>query len=229
MSVFTKRVIEIEHTYNTNEQIKIKIEYMYDELSNLNNHYAVMLEAQQLLTTVSDDNTRSVLDYITSIINKTLSEIFPHDSRRIFIEKKMFQGQHAHINIRLTGTAGVKRDLNLQSGTGLRQVISFLFVVCLIELRKGRRILIADELLSGMHPVAKNIVKEIIHIFADTGFQFMFVEYGIDDLGKVYLVEKPSDSAIVSQLGKAYENEVFVFNRPPEEVDLTLSVDEGYD
>ena len=94
----------------------------------------------------------------------------------------MYQGQHAHINIKLTGSNGKVRDLTLQSGTGLRQVISFLFVLSLIEIRKGRRLLLADELLSGLHPEAKRIVTDIIQIFAEEGFQFAFVEYGVNNL-----------------------------------------------
>ena len=193
----------------------------------MNIQYVNMIEAQQLLTTVSDSNTTAVLDYITGIINKTLGELFPHDSRRIYLEKSMYQGQHAHINIKLTGTNGKTRDLTLQSGTGLRQVISFLFVLSLIEIRKGRRLLIADELLSGLHPEAKRIVTDIISIFADEGFQFAFVEYGVNNLGKVYLVEKPGAVATVTPMDGVYNNEVFVFNRPPEEVDLSLHVEEA--
>ena len=193
----------------------------------MNNQYIVMLEAQQLLTTVSDNNTTVVLDYITGIINKTLGELFPHDNRRIYLEKSMYQGQHAHINIKLTGTNGKVRDLQLQSGTGLRQVISFLFILSLIEVRKGRRFLLADELLSGLHPEAKRITMDIVQIFAEEGFQFAMVEYGVNDLGRIYIVEKPDKIAKVTPIDGKYNNEVFIFNRPPEDVDLSIRVDEG--
>lgn len=227
MSQFTHDIIALEQSYLQAQDIKAKIDDLIAKLDDMNKSYMVMLEAQQLLTTVSDANTTAVLDYITGIINKTLGELFPHDSRRIYLEKTMYQGQHAHINIKLTGTNGKARDLTLQSGTGLRQTISFLFVLSLIEIRKGRRLLIADELLSGLHPEAKRIVTDIIEIFAEEGFQFAFVEYGVNDLGRIYLVEKPNEVATVTPLDGVYNNEVFVFNRPPEDVDLTLRVEEG--
>ena len=227
MSQFTNEIIMIEQSYKQAQDIKVNIDVLTTKLNDMNIQYVNMVEAQQLLTTVSDANTTAVLDYITGIINKTLGELFPHDSRRIYLEKTMYQGQHAHINIKLTGTNGKTRDLTLQSGTGLRQVISFLFVLSLIEIRKGRRLLIADELLSGLHPEAKRIVTDIISIFADEGFQFAFVEYGVNDLGKVYLVEKPGAVATVTPMDGVYNNEVFVFNRPPEEVDLSLHVEEA--
>ena len=227
MSQFTNEIVIIEQNYKQAQDIKANIDVLTTKLNDMNIQYVNMIEAQQLLTTVSDSNTTAVLDYITGIINKTLGELFPHDSRRIYLEKSMYQGQHAHINIKLTGTNGKTRDLTLQSGTGLRQVISFLFVLSLIEIRKGRRLLIADELLSGLHPEAKRIIQDIISIFASEGFQFAFVEYGVNNLGKVYLVEKPGAVATVTPMDGVYNNEVFVFNRPPEEVDLSLHVEEA--
>lgn len=229
MSQYTHDIIVLEQNYLQAQEVKQKIDFLTAKLSEMNERYVTMVEAQQLLTTVSDSNTTAVLDYITGVINKTLGELFPHDSRRIYLEKTMYQGQHAHINIKLTGTNGKVRDLTLQSGTGLRQVISFLFVLSLIEIRKGRRLLIADELLSGLHPEAKRIVTDIIQIFAEEGFQFAFVEYGVNNLGRIYLVEKPNEVATVTPLDGVYNNEVFVFNRPPEDVDLTLRVEEGDD
>lgn len=226
MSIYTNRILELEAQYNQFQSIKSKIDELTEKLKDMNNQYVVMLEAQQLLTTVSDENTRLVLDYITGIINKALGELFPHDPRRIYLEKTMYRGQHAHINIKLTGSNGRTRDLQLQSGTGLRQTISFLFVLSTIEIRKSRRILIADELLSGVHPRAKQILMDVIQIFAEEGFQFIFVEYGVNNVGKIYMVEKPDSVATVTSLEGDYNDEVFIFNRPPEDVDLSIQVEE---
>lgn len=216
MSSYTNSIIELETQYNQVEEIKQKLLDLRHKLTTLNSEYLVMLEAQQLLATVSDENTRKVLDYITGIINKTLGEMFPHDSRRIYLERTMYHGQHAHIVVKLTGTDGNTRDLQLQTGTGLRQVISFLFLLTLIEIRKGRKILLADELLSGVHAEAKRIIMDIVKMFADEDFQFVFVEYGVNDVGKIYIVEKPNAVASVTPLEGTYNNEIFIFNRPPE-------------
>lgn len=229
MSKYTQSILALEQNYLQARGIKEKVDNLVAKLDDMNNRYVVMLEAQQLLATVSDNNTTAVLDYITGIINKTLGELFPHDSRRIYLEKKLYQGQYAHINIKLTGTEGRTRDITLQTGTGLRQVISFLFVLSLIEIRKGRRILLADELLSGLHPEAKRIVMDIVTIFAEEGFQFAFVEYGVNNVGRIYIVEKPNEIATVTPIDGVYNNEVFIFNRPPEEVDLSIHVEEGED
>ena len=86
----------------------------------------------------------------------------------------------------------------------------------MIEIRKGRKILLADELLSGVHAEAKRIIMDIVRMFADEDFQFVFVEYGVNDVGKIYIVEKPNAVASVTPLEGTYNNEIFVFNRPPE-------------
>ena len=110
--------------------------------------------------------------------------------------------------------------MSIQSGTGLRQIVSVLFVICLIEVRKGRRLLILDERLSGLHSEAKRILSEIIKIFSEGGFQFIFVEYSLNTLGKLYNVEKPGNEAKVYALdGVEYSNDdVFLFS----DVDLSL-------
>lgn len=226
MSIYTQKIAYYEQSYRQAQELKKRIEAMQEKLTDMRNQYCVMIEAQQLLATVSDNNTTAVLDYITGIVNKALSEIFPHDSRRIFLEKKMHNNQYAHINIKLSGTGGKTRDLTLQSGTGLRQVISFLFVLSTIEIRKGRRFMVMDEILSGLHPEAKRIVMDIMQIFAEEGFQFMMVEYGVNNVGRIYIVEKPDKVSTVTPLDGVYNNEVFIFNRPPEDVDLSLRVDE---
>lgn len=228
MSVYTAQIINLESQYNNTQALIKKIDSLIQRLETMNDRYAVMLEAQQLLATVSDTNTNAVLDYITGIINKTLGEIFPHDPRRVHLERKLYNGQHAHINVKLTGTGGKSRDMVLQTGTGLGQAVSVLFALCLIEIRKGRRLFIADELLNGLHPVAKGVLLDIFKLFTEDGFQFIMVEYGADNVGKMYLVEKPSDETKITPLhDKKYHNEIFVFNRPPEDVDLSIRVEES--
>lgn len=228
MSQYAQVVRDYRSQYEQAKRIKTKVDKMIADLDTMNKQYAVMLEAQSLLATVNDENTQIVLDYITGVINKALKEIFPHDCRHIYLSKSLYRGQYTHINVELINGKGKKRSLELQSGTGLRQVVSFLFVISLTEVRKGRRLCIMDELLNGMHKEAKRIVADIMQIFADEGFQFIMVEYGLDNIGKIYLVEKPDTVATVTPLGEdVYQNQVFVFNRPPEDVDLSRMVDES--
>ena len=83
LSIFTRKIDAIEASYQQRLALKEKIDSLIADIGNLNKQYVVMLEAQQLLATVSNNNTNAVLDYITGVINKALSELFPYDTRRI--------------------------------------------------------------------------------------------------------------------------------------------------
>ena len=183
-----------------------------------------LLDAQRLLSTVSDNNTDATLSYVSGIINKVLADIFPNSEKRIYLEKKLFAGTKPHIVVRLDSGNMKSVDMMIQSGIGLCQIISVLFVICLIEVRKGRRLVILDERFNGLHPEAKKIIGEIIKIFAEGGFQFFMVEYGMN-IGKLYNVEKIGMEAKVYDLdGVDYnDTDVYLFS----DVDLSL-VDKDY-
>ena len=227
MSEFTSVIAGYRQQYNQAERVRNDLESMISKLGEMNEQYAVMLEAQQLLATISDNNTNAVLDYVTGVINKALAEIFPYEERRIYLDRTLYRDTYAHIKVKLV-CGGIERSMELQSGNGIRQIISFLFVLSLIEIRKGRRILIMDELLNGLHDTAKGIITDIMQIFAEEGFQFVGVEYRVNNIGKLYLVEKPGKISTVTPLGDMdYNEEVFIFNRPVEEIDKSLVVNEA--
>lgn len=162
--------------------------------------YVQMVNAQKLLSTVSDENSEKTLSFITSMVNKTLSEIFKGDTKQIRLVKKLFSGSKPHIVVELTDGQGRVMDMVLQNGAGLRQVVSFMYTLCLIEIRKGRRLLILDERLNGLHKSAKAVLAEIIKIFASKGFQFIFIEYSLNSIGKIYNVEPQGDTSTLIAL-----------------------------
>ena len=203
-------------TVHSKKKASLEAKLAFERKQLLENQkiYVDLLQAQQLLTTVSDDNTESTLTFITSVINKALAEVFKGDARKIELKKKLYAGNKPHINIELTNSEGNTIDLAMQSGTGLQQIVSVLFTICLIEIRKGRRFLILDEKLSGLHKSAKSIMSEILQIFTEGGFQFIFVEYSLNDFGKIYNVEKPGMVSKIYDLeGEDYDDtSVFLFS-----------------
>lgn len=207
------------------QRLEKRVAQRRKELADAHRDYTNLLDAQKLLSTVSDDNTEATLLFVSGVINKALAEIFRGDTRRIYLSKKLYAGYKPHIVVELENGKGERLDMSCQSGTGLRQIISVLFVICLIEVRKGRRLLILDERLSGLHSEAKRILSEILKIFAEGGFQFIFVEYSLNTIGKLYNVEKPGNEAKVYALdGVEYDNDsVFLFS----DVDLSI-LEENY-
>lgn len=202
-----------------------KVERLGKAFNDCRDEYNAMVDAQRLLGAISDANTEATLRFVTGVVNKALAEIFHSDTRKIILKKKMFAGVKTHIVVELTNGRGETLDMSLQSGTGLKQVVSGLFVICLVEIRKARRIVFFDERFSGLHKEAKEILAEIIKIFAEGGFQFVFVEYALNDIGKIYNIEKPGDEAKAYALdGQEYnDSDVFIFSDKP---DLSILSDE---
>ena len=71
------------------------------ELQEAQQQYVNLINAQKLLSTVSDDNTEATLLFISGVINKALAEIFKGDTRRIHLTKKLYAGSKPHIIVEL--------------------------------------------------------------------------------------------------------------------------------
>lgn len=224
---YSEVLVGLKRDLKDKEKLEKRVSDRKKELAKAQQDYINLLNAQKLLSTVSDDNTEATLLFVSGVINKALAEIFKGDTRRIHLSRKLYGGNKPHIVVELENGKGEKLDMSIQSGTGLRQIVSVLFVICLIEVRKGRRLLILDERLSGLHSEAKRILSEIMNIFAEGGFQFIFVEYSLNTLGKLYNIEKPGNEAKVYALdGMEYDNnDVFLFS----DVDLSLLDDDYVD
>jgi len=196
---YSTNIGSIRRALQEKKKLEARQKSLTQELKESQSLYVNMLDAQKLLSTISDDNTLKTLDFITGMVNKVLSEIFVVDTPRINLYKKLYGGYKPHIIVELIDGSGNSLDMALQSGTGISQVVSFMYAICLIEIRKGRRLLIMDERLNGLHYEAKRILSEVIKIFAKGGFQFIFVEYGLNCIGKIYNVEKfGTESRIVA-------------------------------
>lgn len=195
-------IIEQETKAQSKEKIKIQLEEIVKDLEEKGKTLEDMIRAATILGNVADENTQRVLTKITSVINSSLAEMFKQDKRKISIKQTMHRNVYPHFVVELETEEGIKRTFK-QSGTGLAQVISFLFTVCLIDARKGRKIMVMDELLNGLHPDAKIIIKNLIKVLSGK-FQFVIVEYGVD-IGKQYEVVKTNAVAdVIPYQGEAY-------------------------
>ena len=178
-----------------------KIVKMETQCKEMDNKFNVYCRASSILGSVADKNTETKISAITGVINKALAILFPDGSRSIELTQKMHNNAYPHFIVTLKVEDGQTRTFK-QSGTGLAQVISFLFTACLIDARGGRKIMVMDELLNGLHPDAKGIVKDLMLALCDK-FQFVIVEYGMN-IGKQYEVVKTGGVSTITAIDREY-------------------------
>ncbi|AFQ29828.1 AAA family ATPase [Bacillus thuringiensis] len=228
MSQFSNVIANLRYKATAKKELEDKILELRELYVKKYNEYETMLRAQQILATLSDSNSKRILGYIQSIINKALRTMFPNETYNIIVEKKLYSNTNTHITITLTEVTPTGEhyplDFSLQSGDGMSQVVSFLFSLCLMKIREARPIVILDEVLKGFHPDALPIVRNIIEIFAKGGFQFVLVEYDFHELGKEYLVTKKNGISVMSILDRESDIQ---FNEVVEKVDRFTSAQEN--
>ena len=178
-----------------------KIIAMEAQCKEMDNKFNVYCRASSILGSVADKNTETKINAITGVINKALAILFPDGSRSIELTQKMHNNAYPHFLVTLKVEDGQTRSFK-QSGTGLAQVISFLFTACLIDARGGRKVMVMDELLNGLHPDAKGIVRDLMLALCDK-FQFVIVEYGMN-IGKQYEVMKKNGVSTITVIDREY-------------------------
>lgn len=185
-----------------------RISYL-NEASEIYENIGIYEGANKLLNAVSDKTLGAMLDTVTSAVNNVLGEMFRNsgDSYEIRLVKGLYAGRIAHMKLELMQN-GNPRDLNLQSGDGIKQVISFLFITLLISVSGGRRLIIMDEILNGLSPeAAEGAVAALFKTLAKSGFQFIMVDQGrynpgssIDDITEyVTVVKNESTSRVFTE------------------------------
>lgn len=175
----------------TYDEVALEVAFLQDSLDRESKELTTMSKAAAILANVSDECTNQVLRNITDTINKALAVLFPSDPKTIEISKTMYRDTHPHFILTLKTKDNIVRTFN-QSGTGLGQIISFLFTTRLIDIKGGRRILVMDELLNGLHPDAKVLVSALMKALSErkqNPFQFVCVEYNMD-IGRQYEIKK---------------------------------------
>ena len=187
-----------------------RISYL-NEASEIYEKIGVYEGANKLLNAVSDKTLGAMLDTVTSAVNNVLAEMFRNsgDTYEIRLVKGLYAGRIAHMKLELMQN-GNPRDLSLQSGDGIKQVISFLFITLLISVSGGRRLIIMDEVLNGLSPeAAEGAVAALFKTFAKNGFQFIMVDQGrynpgssIDDITEYATIVKKDGTSRVLEEGE---------------------------
>jgi len=191
IKAFINDVSAIEIRQEANIQKKHQLEKSIQRLLEDNKILMEQIDLYQnaivILREVSDETVRKSYEFITENINNALERIFEKSQRKIRLHEYTRAGQYPQLEIILTVEGGKTRSLKSDSGHGLMQIVSLLFILCLIVITGSRRLLIIDEVLSGLSDRSREIISEIFWTFTQIGFQFIISEHGFIPKGaKVY-------------------------------------------
>ena len=201
---FIGRVEELEVENAAAERSKQTLENSINELiqNNMENKEAldIATHAIEILRQVSDAAVSKAYNFLTENLNITLERMFANTTRKIEIHEYTRNNQYPQLELILHVNNDKTRSLKSDSGHGIAQIISFLSVLCLIVITGSRRILVMDEILSGVSVRNRKIVEEILWSFTEIGFQFIVNEHGFVPKGShVYHLEIHGDVSTVAE------------------------------
>lgn len=150
----------------------------------------IAINAITILNDVSDEAVKQSYEFIQDSLNAALSKIFSRSVRKIRLVETILRGQYPQLDIELTVEGGRVRSLKTGSGHGLMQIVSLLCVLCLIVITNSRRLLVIDEVLSGLSATARKTISDILWTFTTIGFQFVVNEHGfVPEGANVYALQ----------------------------------------
>lgn len=198
-----KSIEELELSQQASLVAKAKLENNIRELqqkkANNKEAYDIATHAIEILRAVSDKQVAEAYTFLEDNINATLERMFSETTRKIHLQETS-RGQYPQLEIILTVANGKKRSIKADSGHGLAQIISLISIICLIHITHSRKILVMDEIISGLSVHNREVVADILWQFTKVGFQFIVNEHGFVPKGsKVYHLEMVGDVSGVKE------------------------------
>lgn len=194
--------IEIEQQANIRAKQKLEEGIAKLMKDNTDNREAldIATHAIEILNRVSDDAVSEAYKFIEENLNSALARMFENTTRQIKLHEYMRSNQYPQLEIQLVVGNGKTRSLKADSGHGIAQIVSLLSILSLIVLTNSRRILVMDEVISGLSVHNRKIVSDILWQFTEIGFQFIVNEHGFVPKGsKVYYLEMVGDVSHVKE------------------------------
>ena len=160
----------------------------------------IATHAIEILRQVSDEAVSQAYGFLETSLNSALARMFEHATRKIEIKESIRNNQYPQLELVLHVGNNKTRSLKTDSGHGLAQIVSLLSILSLIVITGSRRILVMDEVISGLSVHNRKIVSDILWSFTEIGFQFIVNDHGfIPEGSHVYHLEMVGDVSGVKQ------------------------------
>lgn len=215
--------IEMEQSANlkTKEHLEKTIQELVERNSKNNEALDIATHAIEIIREVSDEAVKQAYEFIEESLNAALERMFANTTRKIKLKEYTRGNQYPQLIIELNVGNGKVRSLKSDSGHGLAQIVSLLSILSLIVITNSRRILVMDEIISGLSVHNRKIVTDILWSFTEIGFQFIINEHGYIPQGsKVYHLEMVGD---VSHVKESYIADTGVYLQGTEDEEYQYS------
>lgn len=160
----------------------------------------IATHAIEILREVSDEAVSKAYKFLEESLNAALKRMFRNTTRQIRLHEYTRSNQYPQLEIELIVANNKKRSLKSDSGHGIAQIVSLLSILSLIVITNSRRILVIDEVVSGLSVHNRRILTDILWQFTHIGFQFIVNEHGYVPKGsRVYHMEMVGDVSGVKE------------------------------
>lgn len=200
INVINQVELENNAAIKSRENLERTINQLMQDNANNKEVLDIATHAIEILRQVSDETVSKAYGFLEQNLNETLARMFENTTRKIEIKESIRANQYPQLELILHVGNGKTRSLKTDSGHGLAQIVSLLSILSLIVITGSRRILVMDEIISGLSVHNRKIVTDILWSFTEIGFQFIINDHGyIPEGSHVYHLEMVGDVSGVKQ------------------------------
>lgn len=200
ISVVNQIEIENAAAERSRQSLENTITQLAEENKNNKEALDIATHAIEILRQVSDEAVSQAYGFLETSLNSALERMFENTTRKIEIKESIRNNQYPQLELILHVGNGKTRSLKTDSGHGLAQIVSLLSILSLIVITGSRRILVMDEVISGLSVHNRKIVSDVLWSFTEIGFQFIVNDHGFIPKGShVYHLEMNGDVSGVKQ------------------------------
>lgn len=200
LNVVNKMEIENTAAIRSREHLESTVNQLIEDNENNREALDIASNAIVILRQVSDEAVGKAYQFLQQSLNNALAKMFINTTRKIEIKESIRGNQYPQLDLILHVGNGKTRSLKSDSGHGLAQIVSVLSILSLIVITGSRRILVMDEVVSGLSVRNRQILTDILWTFTEIGFQFIVNDHGYIPKGSyVHHLEMVGDVSGVKQ------------------------------
>jgi len=137
-------------------------------------------KSSELFKKIADDTNKVAKEQIEDVLNYALGNIPLEQSYKASLEETESKRSGKELNIVLTDVeTGHRRNLRSQTGTWIVQVISFILTMIVIKFNESSRVMVLDEVFTGMedNEMIKVFSEILVSLAENEDFQIFMVEH----------------------------------------------------